>query len=257
MVFVSNTPPAELPEPPWSSLRRRRRQRLTREAITDAALALVDAKGLDALSMRNVAQRLGVQASALYGHVSGKQELIQLMLDRIALEIELPEPDPERWEEQVKEFARAARRALGTHRDLAGASLANIPTGPNMLVLIDRLLALLTASGLPRQAIAYAADPLPQFVTASVYEESLFVQRLEREPTYFDEIEAYFRAAPADRFPALADLVTELIGADEGPDARFEFGLDVIVQGLATIAGRSVARPSSSRRRGRTSAAGD
>jgi AcrR family transcriptional regulator len=238
MVFMSRAPD-ELPEPPWSSLRRPRRPRLTRDAITEAGLALVDAEGLDALSMRNVAERLGVQASALYGHVSGKQELIQLMLDRVALEIELPEPDPEHWEEQLKEFARAARRALGAHRDLAGASLANIPTGPNMLGLMDRLLALLVASGLPRQAVAYAADLLPQFVTASVYEESLFTQRLEREPAYFDQIEAYFRAAPAEHFPALADLVTELVSPEEGPDARFEFGLDVIVRGLAAIAARA------------------
>jgi AcrR family transcriptional regulator len=248
MVFVSSGPD-ELPEPPWSSLRRRRRQRLSRETITEAALALVDARGLDALSMRNVAERLGVQASALYGHVSGKQELIQLMLDRTALEIELPEPDPARWEEQVKEFARAARRALGSHRDLAGASLANIPTGPNTLGLIDRLLALLSASGLPRQAVAYAADLLPQFVTAAVYEESLFRQRLEREPAYFERIEAYFRAAPADRFPTLADLVTELTGPDEGPDARFEFGLDVLVQGLSAIAAQAHTAPASRRRK--------
>ena len=192
MVFVSSAGD-ELPEPPWSSLQRPRRPRLTREAITEAALALVDADGLDALSMRNVAERLGVQASALYGHVSGKQELIQLMLDRVALEIELPDPDPAHWQEQVKQFARTARRVLGSHRDLAGASLANIPTGPNMLGLIDRLLAVLAASGLPRQAVAYAADLLPQFVTASVYEESLFRQRLEREPAYFERIEAYFR----------------------------------------------------------------
>ena len=238
MVFMSSAGD-ELPEPPWSSLRRTRRPRLTREAITEAALALVDADGLDALSMRNVAERLGVQASALYGHVSGKQELIQLMLDRVALEIELPDPDPAHWQEQVKQFARTARRVLGSHRDLAGASLANIPTGPNMLGLIDRLLAVLAVSGLPRQAVAYAADLLPQFVTASVYEESLFRQRLEREPAYFERIEAYFRAAPPERFPALADLVTELTASDEGPDARFEFGLDVIVQGLSTIAAQA------------------
>lgn len=226
-----------LPEPPWSSApKRRRRRQLTREAITEAGLALVDAEGLDALSMRGVAERLDVQASALYTHVSGKHELIQLMLDRVALDVQVPEPDPERWAEQVKEFARSARQALGAHRDLAGASLANIPTGPNMLVLVDRVLGLLAASGLPRQAIAYAADLLPQFITAAVYEESLFVQRLEREPEYFDRIEAYFRAVPADRFPALADLVTELVAPEEGPDARFEFGLDVIVRGLAAMA---------------------
>jgi AcrR family transcriptional regulator len=235
MVFMSSP----LPEPPWSSVpQRRRRRQLTREAITEAGLALVDAEGLDALSMRRVAERLDVQASALYGHVSGKQELIQLMLDHVALDMEVPDPDPERWEEQVKEFARSARRVLGAHRDLAGASLANIPTGPNMLVLIDRLLAILAVSGLPRQAVAYAADLLPQFITAAVYEESLFMQRLEREPEYFEQVDAYFRAAPADRFPVLADLVNELTSPEGGPDARFEFGLDVIVNGLAGMVER-------------------
>ncbi len=236
MVFMSSAGPADLPEPPWSSLPRRgRRRRLTREAITEAALALVAAEGLDALSMRRLAEKLDVQASALYGHVSGKQELIQLMLDRLAIEIEVPDPDPGRWEEQVKEFARSARRTLAAHRDLAGASLANIPTGPNMLVLFDRLLALLAVSGLTRQDIAYAADLLPQFVTAAVYEESLFMRRLEQEPAYFEQIEAYFRAAPAERFPTLAGLVTELTSPDDSPDARFEFGLEVIVQGLAAL----------------------
>jgi AcrR family transcriptional regulator len=235
MAFMSSTD--ELPEPPWSSLPQRRpRRRLSREAITEAALALVDADGLEALSMRRVAERLDVQASALYGHVSGKQELIQLLLDRVAVEVEIPEPDPARWQEQLKEFARGARRAFGAHRDLAGAILANIPTGPNMLVLTDRVLALLRASGLPRQAVAYAADLLPQYITASVYEESLFAQRLEREPDYFDRIGAYFRAAPPERFPALADLVDEVMSPGEGPDARFEFGLDVLVRGLEAIA---------------------
>ena len=243
-----SSPADDLPEPPWSSLPRRRRPRLTRDTITEAALALVDAEGLDALSMRNVAKRLGVQASALYGHVSGKQELIQLMLDRVALEIELPEPDPDHWEEQLKEFARAARRVLASHRDLAGASLANIPTGPNMLRLVDGLLALLAASGLPRQAIAFASDLLPQFVTASVYEESLFMQRLEREPAYFEQIDAYFRAAPAERFPTLANLAPELTGPEAGPDDRFEFGLEVIVQGLSTIAAQSRPRRPRTRR---------
>jgi AcrR family transcriptional regulator len=236
MVFMSSPDPGELPEPPWSSLPKRRpRRRLSREVITGAALALVDAEGLDALSMRRVAERLDVQASALYGHVSGKQELIQLLLDRVAAEVEIPEPDPERWQEQLREFARAARRVFGAHRDLAGASLANIPTGPNMLVLTDRMLALLKASGLPRQAVAYAADLLPQYVTAAVYEESLFIQRLEREPDYFARVEAYFRAAPPERFPALADLVTEVMSPGEGPDARFEFGLEVLVRGLESM----------------------
>ncbi|HTR33200.1 MAG TPA: TetR/AcrR family transcriptional regulator C-terminal domain-containing protein [Gaiellaceae bacterium] len=227
-----------LPEPPWSSRKTARpaRPAITREAITGAALRIVDAEGLEALSMRRLADQLGCQASALYGHVSGKSEVLQLLIDHVAGEIEVPDPDPERWQEQVKDVLRAIHRTFLAHRDLAGASLANIPTGPNAMRVVDRFLALLLAGGLSRQAAAYAADLLPQFVTASAYEFSLFEQRVEREPDYFERLEEYYRALPADRFPVLADLVGELMAPDEEPTARFEFGLDVILRGLAALA---------------------
>ena len=235
---MSSVDATGLPEPPWSSLRNRPAQRpqLSREAIVDAALRIVDAEGLAGLSMRRLAQELGSHASALYSHVSGKSELLQLLIDRVAGEIEVPDPDPAHWQEQVKDVARAMHRALAAHRDLAWASLANIPTGPNAVVVIDRLLAILRAARLPRQVIAYAADLLPQYVTAAAYEGSLFQQRMDAEPGYFDELFAYFRSLPADRLPHLAELVEELMAPDEEPDARFEFGLDLIVRGLAAFA---------------------
>jgi AcrR family transcriptional regulator len=238
MVFLSS---GQLPEPPWSSKRTDRRARpvLTRESITDAALKIVDAEGLEAVSMRRLATELGVQASALYSHVSGKAELIQLLIDRVAAELEVPEPDPARWQEQLKEVLRGMYRGFLRHRDLAGATLANIPTGANVLAFTDRLLALLRAGGLSRQAAAYAVDLLAEFVAVGAYEWSLYERRLEREPEYFDAVEQYYRALPAARFPVLADLVGELVSPDESPEARFEFKLDVIVRGLASLAGES------------------
>src|SRR5581483_11784916 len=214
MVFLSSEVSREhLPEPPWSSKRADRRARpvLTREAITDAALRIVDAEGMEAVSMRRLATELGVQASALYSHVSGKAELIQLLIDRVAAELEVPEPDPGRWQEQLKEVLREMYRAFLRHRDLAGSTLANIPTGPNVLVFTDRLLALLRAGGLSRQAAAYAVDLLAEFVAVGAYEWSLYERRLEREPEYFEAVEQYYRALPASRFPVLVDLVGELV----------------------------------------------
>jgi AcrR family transcriptional regulator len=235
MAFVSS---AELPHPPWSSLRGKppARTPLSREAIADAALAIVDAEGLDGLSMRRLAEELGTGPASLYAHVSGKSELLQLLIDRVAAgDVEAPPPDPERWQQQLKDFARRMRDALAAHRDLAGASLANIPTGPNVMRRIDGLLGILRASGLPDQVIAYAADLLPQYVTVDAYEGSLFAQRMEREPQYFEELTQYFAALPAERFPNVAALVPELMRGGEG-DERFEFGLEVIVRGLAAMA---------------------
>jgi AcrR family transcriptional regulator len=233
MVFMSN-----LPEPPWSShvVKRPARVPLTREAITAAALAIVDREGLDALSMRRLADELGYGPSALYGHVSGKDELLHMLIDYVAGEVEVPDPEPEHWQEQLKDVMRSTRRVFIAHRDLAGASIANIPTGPNVVRVVDRLLAILVAGRLPRQVVAYAADLLPQFVVASVYESSRFDQRMEQEPEYFDRLQAYYTALPADQFPMIADLVLELMAPDEEADDRFEFGLDVIVRGLAAFA---------------------
>ena len=146
MVFVSSP----MPEPPWSSLRSKpARKALTREAIARAALAIVDAEGLGNLSMRRLAQELGTGPASLYAHVSGKDELLALLIDRVAAEMEPVEPDPERWQEQLKTYARAMRARLAAHRDLAGAALANIPTGPNALGAMEALLGIMRAADCP------------------------------------------------------------------------------------------------------------
>jgi AcrR family transcriptional regulator len=234
MVFVST----DLPQPPWSSVRDKpARRQLSRDAIADAAMAIVDAEGLDGLSMRRLAQDLGTGPASLYAHVSGKDELLQLLIDRVAGELPRIEPDPERWQEQVKEYLRAVRGVLVAHRDLAGAALANIPTGPNAVTAMESLLGILRAGALPDQVIAYAADLLSQYVNIDAYEGSLFAQRMEREPQYFEAVFAYFKALPADRFPHFAALADELSSGDD--DARFEFGIDVLVRGLASFSERT------------------
>jgi AcrR family transcriptional regulator len=208
---------------------------LSRAAITDAALAIADAEGLDALSMRRLADALGTGPASLYAHVSGKPELLRLLIDRVAGEIEAPEPDGARWQEQVKEYARRMRAVLSSHRDLAGASLANIPTGPNALRSIDGLLGVLRAGGVPDQVAAYASDLLAQYVSVDVYEGSLFAQRMEREPEYYGALAAHFAALPTERFPNITAMVPELLHSD-GADDRFEFGLEVLVRGIAALA---------------------
>jgi AcrR family transcriptional regulator len=232
MRFVST---ADLPPPPWSSLREKRTP-LSRERIADAALAIVDADGLGGLNMRRLADELGTGPASLYAHVSGKDELLQLLIDRVAGEVPPVEPDPERWQEQLKDYLRAVRGVLRAHRDLAGAALANIPTGLNAITAMEGMLGILRAGGLPDPVIALAADLLPQYVNVEAYEGSLFEQRMEREPEYFEAIFEYFRALPANRFPHFASLADAMTDDLQDDDARFEFGIDVLVRGLASFA---------------------
>src|SRR5215212_6036488 len=144
---------AAIPEPPWRRRRvepaRAERQPLTREAIVEAALALLERDGITGLSMRKLAQELGTGAASLYWHVGDKEELLSLLLDRIVGEAELPEPDPDNWQGTVKELARAARRHLSQRRDAAQLSLGRVPAGPHSLPILERNLAVLAASKLP------------------------------------------------------------------------------------------------------------
>jgi AcrR family transcriptional regulator len=238
MVFVSS----DLPTPPWATARKpKARRALSRELIVETAMTIVDEEGLDGLSMRRLADRLGTGPASLYAHVSGREELLMLLLERAAEDIVVPDPEPERWTEQVREVAHSLRNSLLPHRDLAAAALANIPTGEAAVRFADRLLAILLAGGVSRRHAAMVIDLLPQLVVNDVYEGSLFARRLERQPDYFEQLAAYWSSIPADRFPHLAALADEVSGSSENEsEIRFAFALDLFVTGLEalTTAGR-------------------
>jgi AcrR family transcriptional regulator len=229
---------AAVPEPPWWRARgekaRGERRPLTREAIVDAALALLDREGLAALSMRRLAQELGTGAASLYWHVGDKEELLSLLLDRIVGETEVPEPDPANWKEQVKEMARETRRLLQRHRDAAQISMGRIPAGPHSLPVLERYLALLAAAGLPARVIAYASDMFALYVGGFAFEESLRVTPLGDESASPAQLGDYFRSLPPDAFPTLVTLADDLTAGDA--DERFEFALELLVRGLEAMA---------------------
>jgi AcrR family transcriptional regulator len=218
------------PEPPW---RRRReetpRQPLTRDAIVEAALLLLDREGLSGLSMRKLAEELDVGAASLYWHVRDKEELLGLLLDRIVGEASVPDPDPKNWREQVKDLARENRRLLQSHRDAAQISLGRIPIGPHSVPVLERNLAVLRAAGLPPRVIALAADMFALFVGGFAFEESM-----ANEPADTGQLAEYFRSLPPDDFPTLVALADELV--EGGPDERFEFAIELLVRGLEAMA---------------------
>ena len=105
-----------IPEPPWQAAPRQRPARapLSREAIVDAALRVLDREGAAGLSMRRVADELGTGPASLYWHVANKDALIDLIVDRVAGEVPLPEPDPDRWQEQLRDWLLGVRRRVRT-----------------------------------------------------------------------------------------------------------------------------------------------
>ena len=234
---------AGMPEPPqmppgWGPKRPRnpRRRGLSTEAIVDAAMAIVDSDGLDALTMRAVAAALGTGAASLYAYVGSKEDLIELLIDRVIGEMQWGgPPDPARWREQFKETAVRMRAAWNRHGDLARASFARIPMGgENVLTGSEWMISVLRAGGLSDRVVGLAMDLIALYVGAVAYEDSL-EKRSERTPedwrAFSVALRGYFAALPVDRFPNLAALAGPLtVDAD-----RFEFGLDVILAGLAAL----------------------
>jgi AcrR family transcriptional regulator len=228
---------AGMPALPWEKPRRRRpaREPLTRERIVEAAIKILDRDGLDAVSTRKIAEDLGTGSASLYAHVSSRDELIELMVDRIAAEIEVPEPDPEHWRGQLRDYARHAQRVWAAHADIVRTSLATIPTGPGRLRVTEGLLAIMKAAGFSDQVAGWGTDRLQIYIDADTYEGWLFTAKIKQGfdvDEYLSSIREYYRKLPPDRFPILATMADNITGNGE---RRFEFGLELIIAGLAAV----------------------
>ncbi|MGW1677044.1 TetR/AcrR family transcriptional regulator [Saccharopolyspora sp. NPDC002376] len=226
-----------VPVPPWRQRVERERpvkQPLSLELIVRTALDLLDTEGLDAVSMRKVAQRLGTGAASLYAYVRNKDELHELMLDLVIGELALPEPDPEKWEEQIKELIRQQVAVLSAHPGIAQVVMRTpAPTGPNALVVSETMMTVLRSAGMPDRAVAFAADILALYGTAVAFERTADFDLSDAERhERFAQVGQYLAELPPERFPTITALLPVLM--DGTDDERFEFGLDLLVRGLAT-----------------------
>lgn len=240
--MTADLPTAPRPRRAAKPRRQRTERTLSREVIIDAAMRVVDAEGADAVTMRRVAQELDTGAASLYAHVEGKEELLEALFDKAIGEVVFDDhPDPKRWREQLKAYLTAYREMLLSHRDLAQVGLGRIPLGPNGIRSMEQVLAIMKAGKLPDRVIAFGADLLGQYVTASAYETSLFFERNAGQDGEFvdwhDEVEAFFNALPAKEFPTIVAMSAALVGEGDETDGdvRFQFGLDVLITGLAAV----------------------
>jgi AcrR family transcriptional regulator len=233
---------ADVPPPPWRTPRKPApaRPQLSQELIVETGLRVLEAEGLDALSMRRVAQELGTGPASLYAHVANKDELLELIYDRVLGEVTLPEPDPARWQEQLRAYALEMNRVLTGHADVARAALASIPTGPNAVRIAEYVLALLIGAGMPPREASLALDRLTLYISGDAYEGSLHYARMraahitdtgEYFERYIGQVVGYFRSLPPERFPYITANVDALTA--DGGEARFRYGLDLLLSGLA------------------------
>jgi hypothetical protein len=151
-------------------------------------------------------------------------------------EIELPPPDPTRWQEQIKEFGLQAWRLFQRYPGVAGLTLGRIPIGPNLIRLTEWNLSLLRGAGIPDRMAAFAGDLFGLFLGAHGLEQAAGFSSPTGEDLPPEEIvrmvRGYFGSMPPDRFPNVLATLDELVAGS--PEERFELGLDVLIRGLAS-----------------------
>ena len=233
--------------PPLTPSGRRRSTRdrpakapLSEDAVVDAALAILRSDGLEAVTMRRVAAALDTGAMSLYVYVSGREGLLQAMLDRVTATVELEAPDPSRWRAQLHSLLQRMHEALVAHPGIAAMTLADSPTTEAVLLLTENLLGILLAGGLDPQDAAWACDIFVLLVTGVASEDDVRRPRGRSDDGnrqgHIDELRETFAGLPPDRFPLIAAHAAQMVAGDR--EQRFRFAVDVVIDGVLARAAR-------------------
>lgn len=143
-----------------------------RDAVVRVALELLGELGLEGLTMRRLAQRLGVTAASLYWHVRDKDELLSLLAETITAEVPVVDPD-QPWRDELRRLAFELRRVARSHRDAVRLLTATPPSGPERLRRIEAQLELLRRAGFPTADLAEIGHVLNMYLTGVLLEEAL------------------------------------------------------------------------------------
>ena len=210
--------------------RDQRRQRLSRERVVDAALAIADADGLGALTIRSLATELGVKPMSVYYHVAGKDDILAALVDVVFGEIELPVPGRD-WRPEMERRADSARAVLARHRWAIGLLESRPDPGPANLRHHDTVLATLRAAGFSPELTAHAYALIDSYVYGFALQEASLP--FEGRESVGDVAGPIMERMAAGEYPHLAQMATTYYlqpGYDFGDE--FRFGLDLILDGL-------------------------
>jgi AcrR family transcriptional regulator len=206
------------------------RKRLSRERVLEAAIAHADAGGLDALTMRSLAEMLEVAPMALYRHVANKDDLIDAMVDVVFGEIGVPSGGGD-WQTSMRRRAIAIRDALARHRWAVGLMESRRTPGPANLRHHDAVIGRLRAAGFDVEMAAHAYSLLDAYIYGfALTKLNLPFQTAEDVGEVAQTMLAPF---PANEYPNLVEFLAEHVmrpGYDYGDE--FEYGLDLILDGL-------------------------
>ena len=206
-------------------------EHLTRDSVARAALELVDERGADALTMRELATRMGVGAATLYHYVSGREEIVADVVGILLDEVDTRERKEERWDETLRRGTRSLRAMALRHPRAFPLVAAASVDRPPVSDYSARVLALHSNQGIPTESLARMWSTVDAFVTGFLLFSCTSV--VEGDAAHADE-------EPGPHLVRRVDATSE---------QAFDYGLDVVLAGLIALDPGLAARASSQRPR--------
>jgi AcrR family transcriptional regulator len=211
-----------------------RRAPLTRERVLAAAIDLADRDGIASLSMRKLAQELGVEAMSLYHHVANKEAILDGLIDLVFGEIDLPVGEAD-WKAAMRRRAISAREVLRRHPWATGLMESRSTPGPATLRHHDAVLGILRNAGFPLELAAHAYSLLDSYIYGFALQETSLPFNTPEETA--EVAQAMMAEFPADAYPHLTEIAVEhVLQPGYSYASEYLFGLDLILDGLERLA---------------------
>jgi AcrR family transcriptional regulator len=205
------------------------RKPLSRERVLRAALKLADEGGLDALTMRKLAQQLGVEAMSLYNYAESKDDIVDGMMELVAGEID-PPAEGRDWRAALRATAVSTHEVLMRHPWAAAVWMTPRKVSEPRMRQSDAILRTLRGGGFSEDVAYHAFHVL----TAQVIGFTLYLQSFRFDEQMF---QSFLASIPADDYPYLAEHVRQHLEPSEAQQGTFEYGLEFVLDGLEQLRG--------------------
>ncbi len=205
---------------------------LNKESVMRAAVAVADAGGVGSVTMRKLAEALGVEAMSLYHHVANKDAILDGLVDRVFAEIALPRPGVD-WKTAMRERAWSARAALGRHGWALGLTDSRANPGPATLRHHDAVLGSLRGGGFSVAGAAHAFSAIDSYVYGFVTQELSLPFDVDTSADLEQVAEGILGQLPAEQYPYLTEMIVEhALKPGYAYANEFEIGLELVLDGL-------------------------
>lgn len=214
-----------------------RRLPLNRDRILVAAAEIADERGVAAVTMREVASRLGVEAMSLYNHVANKDDILDGMVDLVVGQLDVP-ADADHWREAMRRRAISAREVFGRHPWAPALLDSRESSGPTRLRYLDSILGALVRAGFSMDGAARAFSLLDSYIYGFGIQQMNF--SADDGASTEEMAEAILAYIPAEEYPYLHRMASHAMEVGYDAEADFEFGLEIILDGLERILDESL-----------------